>query len=303
MKKILITGSSGLIGTALIKKIKEEGYKPIFLVRDKKDANQKDAFYWNIEEMFIDSNAFDGVCHVVHLAGENIANKRWSKKQKCKIKSSRIDSSKLITQAIIETNAPIKSIVSASGIGFYGNTESEVSFTETDPPGSDFLARVCKDWEYEVNRATASGIRTVNIRTGVVLSNKGGAFVKITAPVKWGFGSTLGSGKQYIPWIHLDDLCALYMEAITNIYWHGPINAVAPVHVTNEEFTKLVGACLGKKIWLPKIPSSLLNLVLGELSTLVTTGCKISSEKMKGLQFSYRYSQPKDAIKNLLHQY
>ncbi len=185
-------------------------------------------------------------------------------------------------------------------MGYYGNNP-EKNFTERNGKGNDFLARVCYEWEAEINKIAQKGIRTVNIRTGVVLSNKGGAFPHIMKPIKIGLGAVLGKGNQFIPWIHIDDLTDIYAEAIINPAWNGPINAVAPEHLTNKMLTIGAANYMNKKIRLPNIPSFILKLILGELSTLVLKGSRVSSTKLKALSFTFKFQNINQVFKDLLH--
>jgi len=298
MTKILITGGTGLVGQTLSKKLVSKGYEVSFLTRTK--TKSKNYFLWNIHENYIEERTFEGINHVIHLAGENIASKRWSSKQKRKIAESRINSSKLLIHTLKGINHKVESITSASGVGYYGTLNCEHEYNEKSKPGNDFLSYVCENWETEVNKAQKIGVRTVNIRTGLVLSDKGGAFPKISYPIKFGLGATLGSGNQFMPWIHLDDLCDVYIESLENKLFSGPINAVAPEVITNKQFTITVAQHLNKTIALPNIPSILLKILFGEMSSLLLKGNRVQSDTLHDLQFKFKYKTLKQAITELL---
>lgn len=296
MAKVLISGGSGLVGSRLSEKLVARGYSVALLSR-KKGANQ---FVWNLEEMTIESGAFKNVDFVIHLAGENVAGKRWSKQQKSKILNSRVKSGQLIIDTIKQLENKPKAIISASGVGYYGYAEPSKIFSETDEPANDFLGKVCQQWEEEINKAKTQNIRTVNLRTGIVLSSKGGAFTKLNKFIKMGLGSGFGSGKQYMPWIHIDDLCDMYIKSIENSEMSGAYNAVAPEHINNIEFTKLVASVQGKRILLPNVPGFLLKLGLGEMSEILLKGNKISCKRIQDEKFEFKYAQLKDAIRSLV---
>jgi uncharacterized protein (TIGR01777 family) len=300
MKTVIVSGGTGLIGSALIKKLKEKSYNVRLLSRTV-DHHNTSLYTWDISKMKIDENSFHKVDYVIHLAGESVANKRWTANQKKKIIDSRVNSSKLIINTIKKMNVRPKAIISASGVGFYGTSKSDINFTENHPSNQDdFLSYTCQLWEKEINEATALGIRTVNLRTGVVFSKKGGAFEIIKKPIAAGFGSPLGNGKQFVPWIHINDLADMYIEAMENSQYAGPINAVAPSSVTNVELTKKIAKQLKRKIIIPNIPSFVLKIILGKMSQIILKGNRVSSKKMLDLGFKYSYPTLDSALKQLL---
>lgn len=296
MAKVLITGGNGLIGSRLNEKLHEKGYTTSFLSRKKRE----NSFVWNIKNMSIDQEAFEGVDYIVHLAGESIAGKRWSTQQKKQIFDSRVNSSRLIVAAIKKAKTKPKALISASAVGYYGFAEKSKVFQETDPASTDFLGNVCSNWEAEVNKAKKENIRTANIRTGVVLSAKGGALSKINIFIKKGFGSGFGTGKQYMPWIHIDDLCDIYIKAIEDDKMEGAFNAVAPDHRTNIEFVQLLAKEQHKRIRLPNVPAFVLKLMLGEMSQVLLKGNKVSSKKVETIGFQFKFPDLKNALKDLL---
>jgi uncharacterized protein (TIGR01777 family) len=300
MKTVLISGGTGLIGSMLIKKLKEKSYNVRLLSRTV-DHQNPDLYTWDVSKMKIDENGFHDVEYVIHLAGESIVNKRWTANQKKKIIDSRVNSSNLIVNTIKKLNITPKVIVSASGVGFYGTSNDDVNFTENHPSNQDdFLSYTCRLWEKEINEANTLGVRTVNLRTGVVFSKKGGAFEVIKKPIAAGFGSPLGNGKQFVPWIHINDLVDMYIEAMENSQYTGPINAVAPSSTTNAELTKKIAIQLKRKIVLPNIPSFVLKIILGKMSQIILKGNRVSSKKVISLGFKYRYPTIDSALKQLL---
>ena len=189
--------------------------------------------------------------------------------------------------------------ISSSAIGYYGIITSDKIYEEDDTPGNDFLAETCVKWESVVDQFETVKIRTVKIRTGIVLSTDGGALVEIAKPIKYNFGAAIGSGKQYIAWIHVEDLCNMYIHAIENESMHGAFNAVAPQHMTNKDFTKGVAHQLKKILWLPNVPAFVLKLMLGKRAQLVLEGCRVSSSKILKTGFQFKYPLLKEALQNL----
>lgn len=301
VSKILITGGSGLIGQDLRIRLEEKGYEVALLTRSARKDRQTKAYAWNIDRGEIDRDALNNSDYIIHLAGANIGAKRWTRKRKQEIRASRIDSIGLIFNYLDPKQKKLKAFITASGIGYYGAVNSEHIFNEADPPSGDFLGRTCKDWEDAADRFAEAGIRTVKIRTGIVLSNKGGALSKLQLPVKLGFGAPLGNGKQYMPWIHMDDLCAIYLQAVEEEEMFGAYNAVAPEHITNEALTGRLARALQKPFWVPNIPSFLMKLLFGEMAAMLLYGSRISSEKIREAGFSFRYPDIESAFQELFN--
>lgn len=298
MEKILITGASGLIGKKLTERLSENGYEVIHLVR-KTPTNSKVKFHlWNPDKKELDESAFENIDHIIHLAGENISNKRWSAKQKKVLHDSRIATANLLFEK--SQNSKIKTFVSASGISLYGTATTEKIYEETAKSTADFLAQLTVDWEKSADQFSNRGARAVKIRTAVVLSKKGGALEKMLKPIRIGFGSPLGNGKQYFPWIHLDDLCQIYVKSIQDHTMTGAYNAVAPEHCTNRELTLAIAKSLGKKIWLPAVPAFVLKLLFGEMGNLILKGSRISSTKILKTGFQFQYPTLDAALKDCL---
>ncbi|MCH2235088.1 MAG: TIGR01777 family oxidoreductase [Crocinitomicaceae bacterium] len=284
MSRILITGGSGLIGKALTKALLDKGYSVRILSRSKKtDTDRIDYKTWNIEQGILEEGTLDGVEHIIHLAGANVADKRWSDAYKKVMHDSRVKSAELLLNNLPE-NHGIKSFITASGINYYGTPTSENIYSETDPAGSDYLAQLTVAWEAVADKFNG---RVVKLRTPVVLSTKGGALPKIAKPVKMGIGSPLGSGKQYVPWVHMNDLVKAYLFALENDIT-GPFNVVADEHLSNADFTKKIATHLGKKLWAPKVPAFVLNLILGsERAQIVLEGSRANGELIKSKGFVY----------------
>lgn len=295
---VLITGASGGIAKVLSAKLKEN-YSIRFLTRKKRAENE---FEWNLENQTVDEKAFENVNHIIHLAGANISEKRWSEERKKELISSRINSAKLIFETLKKNNQTIQSFISASGINYYGTETTEKIFSENDPPGNDFLSKVVIAWENSTDQFYTENIaeRVVKIRTAVVLSEKEGALPKISAPIKLGIGSPIGSGKQYVPWIHIDDICGIYEYALKNNELHGVYNATSPEHTTNENLTKLIAEILKKPLWMPNVPEFMLKLIFGELSTILLKGSRASSDKIQKLGYQFKFPNLKLALEDLL---
>ena len=300
MTKVLITGGSGLVGRFLGKKLIEKGYHVSILSRNVLQSKNSNVYYWNPEKEEIDSDAIANTDYIIHLAGANIGEKRWTTKRKQVILDSRVKTAELLLKKINETKAKPKAFISASATGYYGAITSDNTFVETDIPANDFLGKTCLNWEESADKFAETGIRTVKIRTGLVLTKKGGALEKMLVPVKLGLGSPIGSGKQYMPWIHIDDLCNIYMKAIEDTKMEGVFNAVAPEHISNKEFVKTLADVLNKPFWFPNIPSFVLKIVFGEMSKIVLKGSKVSSEKIIKADYRFEFTNLKDAFDDLL---
>jgi len=297
-KTILITGASGLIGTRLTQMLIQDGHRVKQLSHAKKNGNRS-AFTWDIEKNQIEKNAFDSVDAIVHLAGAGIADKPWTAKRKQLILESRTKSTALLFNALRDGDHTVQTFISASGVGYYGSGDE--MFTEESKPGNDFLANVVKQWEAEVDKIQTLGIRTVKLRTGIVLSEKGGALKEIAVPVRYGVGAPLGTGMQYMSWIHIDDLCRMYGYAVTNGDLIGAFNAVGPKFTTNAEMTRAIGRVLKKPIWLPRIPGFVLRILLGEMADLVLMGSKVSSTKIQEAGFNFNFPSLEPALEDLLN--
>lgn len=295
---ILITGAGGLIARELAKKLENE-YTVRFLTRKKKHSNE---FEWNIKEKTIDDKAFEGVSHIIHLAGANISEKRWTDERKKELISSRVDSADLILKTLQQKKIKLKSFISASGINYYGTKTTDTIFTENDGPGNDFLSEVVVLWERAADQFKEQNLaeRVVKIRTAVVLSEKDGALKKMLPTIQMGIGSALGNGKQYMPWIHIDDICSIYEFALKNLHMDGAFNAVSPQHTTNKNFTKKIAEVIKKPLFMPNVPGFVLKLIFGELADALLEGSRASSEKIQKAGFQFKFPDLKNALENLL---
>ena len=300
METVLITGGTGLVGRHLSAKLLEKGYAVSFLSRASQKNHSIETFVWNHQKSTIDKNAFENVDYIIHLAGANIGGERWTNNRKQLILDSRVKTGQLIFDRIQEQRKSLKAFISASAIGYYGTITSDKVFEETDLYANDFLGFVCKQWEQIADKFKELKIRTVKIRTGVVLTQKDGALSKMVAPVKLGLGSAIGTGKQYLPWIHIDDLCGIYIQAIEDKTMEGSFNAVAPDYKTNKDFTKTLSTVLDKPFWFFKIPSFMMKLMFGEMSSILLKGSRISSDLIISKGYKFMYPNLKKALVNLL---
>ncbi|MFT5479910.1 MAG: hypothetical protein ACI9UJ_000266 [bacterium] len=300
MKTILVTGASGLIGLHLCKKLQDSGYDVRVLGRNKRGRIPYKQFVWDIYAGQIEDGALSDVHAIIHLAGANISEGRWTDNRRQEIVSSRVDSTKLLFEALKRSEGQISTFITSSAIGYYGAQTVDTIFKESDEPATDFIGQVCLNWELAADAFENDGIRTVKMRTGVVFTPTGGPLAKMVQPIKLGFGSGLGKGSQYMPWVHIDDLCSMYLQAIENDQMSGPYNAVAPEHITNKELMKGIGKVIRKKVWLPNVPSFLLKLIFGELAVIFLEGSRVSPDRIKKTGFSFKFPEVKTALTDLL---
>lgn len=299
-KHILITGGTGLIGQRLSMLLQEKGHTVAHLSRKKSGTEAYPTFQWNIEQQTIDSEAIENASHIVHLAGASIAGKKWTESYKEVILKSRTESTHLLYQKLQQLNHQVKAFVAASGANYYGMDTGSQLMTEESASGSEFLPYVVREWENAVSRIEKLGIRRVQLRTGMVLSEKDGALPKMMIPIKLGLGAPLGSGDQYMSWIHIDDLCRIYIKALEDESMHGIYNAVSPEPVTNTTFTKKVANQLNRPVFLPKVPGGIIKVALGEMANLLLGGIKVSSKKIENTGFNFQYATLDQALQDLL---
>ncbi|MEX1003681.1 MAG: TIGR01777 family oxidoreductase [Crocinitomicaceae bacterium] len=300
MTTILITGGSGTVGTSLIQQLRKKDVALRILSRSKEEIPAATVFTWDVNEGQLEEGALDNVDHIIHLAGANVSQ-RWTAVQRKKIRDSRIKSADLLFEKLGDRK--LKSFISASGISIYGTRTSEHIFTESDSPDyydNDFLAQVSVDWEKAADQFTSRAERVVKIRTPIVLSRTEGALEKMAKPIKMGLGAPLGSGKQYTPWVHIDDLCKAYIKAVEDEQMNGIYNVVAPEHLTNKQLTQAIARVLNKKLWLPNVPAFMLKLIYGKMAEIVLKGSRASGEKITDLGFEYDYKVVEQALKDLL---
>ncbi len=300
METVLITGGTGLVGKHLSNKLQEKGYSVVFLSRASQKTSSIKIFEWNYQENTIDNSVFNNIDYIIHLAGANIGEKRWTNNRKQLILDSRVKTGQLIFDKIKEQKKSIKAFISASAIGYYGTITSETIFKETNLSANDFLGNICNQWEKIADKFEEIGIRTVKIRTGVVLTEKEGALSKMITPVKMGIGSAIGTGKQYLPWIHIDDLCGIYIKAIEDKTIQGSFNAVAPDYRTNKDFTNILASVLNRPFWFPNIPAFTMNLMFGEMSSILLKGSRVSSDLIISKGYSFMFPNLRKALIDLL---
>jgi len=298
---ILITGGTGSIGRRLTELLQQQNYQITWLSRSNKPVAGVAVYEWDIKTGKIDPQAIQTADHIIHLAGAGIADERWTDERKKEILTSRTQSTELLAKALAGQPHHVKSFVGSSAIGYYGGDTGDRPLTETSPAGSDFLAQVTRAWERSEDQVAALGIRTVKLRTGVVLTMAGGALPKLAQPVRLGAGAPIGSGQQYISWIHIDDLCRMYIEAIQNESWTDVYNAVGPTPATNEGLTRAIAHELNRPMLLPNIPNFVIKLMFGELAITVTGGNYVLNKRIaEETNFSYRFGELDAALRDLL---
>ncbi|NNK39546.1 MAG: TIGR01777 family protein [Winogradskyella sp.] len=299
--KVLITGTTGLIGSAIVKECHAEGWHVNYLTTSRnklqKDDNYK-GFYWNPNQGLIDETCFDGVDVIIHLAGASIS-KRWTKEYKKEIIESRTQTTQLLFTTIQKHNIKVSQIVSASAIGYYPSSLTNYYSEDYNESSNTFLGRVVQLWEEAVDAFNTLDIIVTKIRIGLVLSKDGGALPQIVKPIKFGLGAAFGSGEQWQSWIHIEDLARIFthtiIEQLTGVY-----NGVAPNAVTNSELTKTVASVLKKPLILPNIPKFMMKLVLGEMHIILFESQRVSSDKLEKTNFIFNHYQLKPALTDLL---
>lgn len=300
-KNILITGGTGMIGSFLIAMLQEKGYGISILTRNKKENTKAILYYtWDIASQKIDANCLTNVVGIIHLAGENVASGRWNDKRKKALLESRVASTELLYKLLSEEEHTVQTFTSASATGFYGSRTTDITFTEDMPAATDFLATICREWEASVAEISKLGIRTTVLRTGIVLSSHGSALQKMLFPFQLGLGSPIASGAQYMPWIHIDDLCKMYVYALEQSETKGVFNAVSNEAITNAQFSKALAKTLKRPFFMPNIPSFILQLIFGEMAIILTTGSKVSSQKITETGFEFTYEKLEDAFRDLV---
>ncbi|MBC7909679.1 MAG: TIGR01777 family protein [Pyrinomonadaceae bacterium] len=295
--KILVTGSTGLVGNALVPALESKGHEVIRLVRGQ--AKNESEANWNPEQGSIDAGRLNGIEAAVHLAGESIADGRWSEEKKQRIRDSRVKGTRLLSESLAQLNPQPRVLVSASAIGFYGNRGAEI-LSEDSSSGNDFLSEVCREWEAATAPASQSGIRVVNVRIGIVLSSKGGALAKMLTPFKFGAGGKIGSGEQYMSWVALDDVVGIIQHAIENESLSGAVNTVAPNPVTNLEFTKTLGSTLSRPTIFP-VPAFAARLAFGEMAdALLLSSARVEPQRLKQSGYKFQFSMLIEALQQVL---
>lgn len=298
--KILITGASGLIGKELQASFREKGYE--MLLASRSQPRDENHILWNMDTGFEDKDLprLEALDAVIHLAGENVSGLRWTDEKKKAIRDSRIFGTRTIIEAFARLEKKPKVFISGSAIGFYGDRGND-EMTETSSAGDTFLAIVCKEWEAESRRAEDMGIRTVLLRTGVVLSKDGGALATMLTPFKLGVGGVVGTGKQWMSWVSLDDVVAIINFALENQSLRGAVNVVSPNPATNEEFTKELGTVLYRPTFLP-LPKFAINLMFGEMGdALLLSSTRVAPKRLQELGFKFEFPHLKQALGSALN--
>lgn len=296
--KVLVTGSTGLIGSALLPFLSQKGHAVTRLVRSKPRPGEAEVG-WDPASGNIEKAGLEGVDWVVHLAGENIAGGRWTAERKARIRDSRVRGTRLLSESLAQLGQPPKVFVCASAMGYYGDRGEEV-LREESAPGTGFLAEVCREWEAAAQPAAEKGIRVVHLRTAMVLSPAGGALAKMLGPFKMGVGGKIASGRQYMSWIAIDDLVGVIHFALTIDALRGPVNAAAPNPVTNLEFTKTLGRVLGRPTIFP-MPAFAARLAFGEMAQeLLLASTRLEPARLRSAGFKFQFPDLEGALRHLL---
>jgi uncharacterized protein (TIGR01777 family) len=296
--KIIVSGSTGLVGKALVRSLTRDAHEVRRLVRSQREPGSSD-IEWHPNHGTIDAQQLEGFDAVVHLAGENIASGRWTDEKKRRIRESRINGTQLLSQTLTKLARPPKVFVSASAIGYYGNRGDEL-LTEQSKPGNEFLSEVCIEWERATQPAAVKGIRTVLPRFGIILDQNGGALAKMLTPFRMGVGGKIGDGKQWMSWIALDDVIGGLRFLIEKDSIAGPVNFVAPNPVANAEFTKALGRALSRPTFFP-VPAFVARTAFGEMADgLLLTSQRVEPTVLKGAGYQFRYPKIDDALPHIL---
>lgn len=301
MPNVLITGGSGLVGKHLAQLLADKGYTVSLLSRDNKKPSPafSHVYLWDVDKGTMDDEALTNCDYIIHLAGAGIADKGWTKERKQEIIDSRVKSSDLLYAKLKYSPNKVKAVVSASAVGYYGAVTRTKPFTETDSPGNDFLGECCVAWERSVNQISSLNIRTVNIRIGVVMSTLGGALEKIAALAKFGPVAAVGTGKQAMPWIHIDDLCNIFIKAVEDDSMTGPYNASAPAKDNSNSFTKALGNQIHRPMLPIPAPSFAIRLAYGEMSVTVLEGTHVTTDKIESTGFKFQHPEITEALRDL----
>ncbi|HTX53150.1 MAG TPA: TIGR01777 family oxidoreductase [Candidatus Baltobacteraceae bacterium] len=294
---IAVTGSRGLLGSALIPSLTSSGNRVTRLLRS--GALGLDDVAWNPSQGLTDPSRLDAVDAVVHLAGENIAAGRWTPARKAAIRSSRVDATRTLCEGLARLPHPPRILLSASAVGFYGNRGDEI-LTEASPGGTGFLAAVCREWEAATGLASRTGIRVVQLRFGMILSEAGGALRKMATVIRLGAGGRVGSGTQCISWIAIDDAVGAIRHVLSDASVQGPVNVVAPESVTNAEFTRTLARVLRRPAFVP-LPAFAARLLFGEMAdALLLSGARVMPARLRAAGYTFRFPALEGALRHLL---
>lgn len=297
-KQILITGATGLVGKKLIAALQQDGHSITILARKNKPVKNVKVYLWDVYNQKIDPECMQGIDTVIHLAGEPIADKKWTKERKQQIIDSRVMSTKLLYKTIRETEAPVTTFISASAVGYYGDREDEI-LTEESSNGTGFMAHCCKLWENAVDEGKSLNLRIVKFRIGFILAKKDGALTSFDKPIRFFVGAPLGTGLQWIPWVHIDDIISMFKTATDDLAFRGVYNACAPFPVTNATLTRAIAKALRRPVWPLKVPEKVLEMILGKMSTVVTLSTNTSAQKLLDTGFIFKYTHLEDALADI----
>lgn len=301
MKTILIAGGTGLVGSYLSQLLLEKGYEVRHLSRKSSTTAQYPTFKWDIQKGFIEEAALEGVHYIINLAGSGIADKRWTEERKKDIIDSRIESTRLLKKYIQEKKNTIEAYISASAIGYYGERGDEI-LTEDAPKGRGFLAQSTVAWENAINEVAQTGIRTVAIRIGIVLSTEGGALEKMLIPFMFRAGVYFGSGKQWYSWIHIEDICNMFIWAIENPHAQGYYNGVAPTPLSNFDLTQAISNAKGGGYIIAPTPAWSLKMTMGEMADVVLNSTRVSAQKVIAEGFKFKFPEAEMALRDLFER-
>jgi len=304
MSTVLITGGTGLVGRSLTKALAKSGYKVIILSRNidgKKTMENISYATWNVKKQLMDVKAVEEADYIIHLAGAGVVEKKWTADYKKEIVESRTESSRLIIDTLKNNRNTVKAVISASAIGWYGaDTEPVKAFTETDTADNSFLGQTCKLWEDSIEPVKDLNKRLVKLRTGIVLSNDGGALAEFKKPIRFGVAAILSKGNQIVSWIHIDDLCRMFIAAIENENLQGSYNAVAPNPVSNRMLTSVLAKAMKGNFYLPiHVPAFILKILMGQRSLEVLKSATVSSKKITDAGFTFNFKNIDTALADL----
>lgn len=295
--RILICGASGLIGKALTKTLEAKGCE--LLLAGRKEPQDERQTKWTIEDGFAEPERLEGLDAVIHLAGESVSALRWTDEKKAAIRSSRVDGTRSVVDALAKLKSRPKVLISGSAVGFYGDRDDEI-LTESSTAGDNFLAQTCREWEAESRRAEDAGIRTVLLRTGIVLSKDGGALATMLLPFKMGVGGVIGDGKQWMSWISLDDEIRAIEFVLEHEEVRGAVNLVSPNPVTNQQFTAALGEVLYRPTFIP-LPEFAVSMLLGEMGDeLLLSSTRVVPARLEQLGFEWQFPDLKPALEHVL---
>lgn len=295
---ILLTGATGMLGKDLIATLLKRGNQVSILSRKAQEIKNVKVFLWDINQQQIDADCLNGVDSIIHLAGENISSEKWSDKRKKEIINSRVRSAQLLFKTIRENKNQVKNFISAAAVGIYGDRGNEI-LTEEMQAGTDFMADCCVKWEAAADEGQELGLRVVKLRTGVVFSKESGALPAMAKPIQFFAGAPLGSGQQWVPWVHHADMTQIYLYALDHQTINGAYNCCAPFPETNKTITKAIAKQLQRPVWPFNIPKSVLKLILGEMSVIVLNSNNTAVKKLSDTGFIFQFPRIKEALSDI----